>query len=838
MRKKGKDWLFSILIETVTRHSILFILLTVLLTVFFGYQAAQIDFTANVFSMGGVDVDDYPYLPTPTEVPTKPLDLDGLEGIDFIPAKGEIVEIPFRDKSGLGEGYEEFVANYTPLEEKSEIDYSDRDPNDRFNDGYVIVFTSKRMFEPEVLNTIYSIRNKLSDRWEIGACLSPFDFVTVEKHKTRLSLVPMAPVKADEVWTEESAELFRTRLQNDTVAKNYLYTGDGQTIMIYYMARGLDDKALSELNAIVNPLRQYGRVALNGGGYINNAVMKYLNRDLVILFVLCLIVILVTFYLSFHSTRSLILPASLSIIAIVWTLGIMSMVGYEIMLMTILTPCLVITLGSSYTMHMLSEYYDAMSKGEDDRLNEHFEKISKTIVVAMITTACGFLSFRICQTPSFKVFGTSVAIGVAICAWLSFTYLPAILTLTRRPKGKQLKSYSSGLITRAIYRTGNIVTKGWKVLIVVFILIFAVFMYAKDHIDFDSNYMNYLPRKDAAVQDTLYFARTLGSTNVYEFLIRAPEGEKGYFYRPDVLKDVYAFECAIQAADPDIVSILSFTQYVSFLNHVYSGSEGIPDKAGMINYLSKTLIQIKNQTDTDILNRVMNDDGTEMMLSIRNYDAKAGDLQTAGSAKRIEKTINYYRYMLPSDCTGRIASGASNSMRAMDVMIDDQMMATWLSIIIIFFIVAITLRSIPFGALALIPVCTGIMVNYIFMCFFHIQFDIVTIGFSSIAVGAGVDDAIHFLLRFIRNSREREGMDIVEQVNLNIRETGRAIFLTTLSIDCGMVMLAFASFNPIKYFGLLMIVSLSASMIATLCILPAVIILNDRLHQRLMRKKA
>lgn len=838
MDKKGKDRLFSLLIETVMKHSVLFILLTVLLTVFFAYQATRINFTANVFSMGGVDVDDYPYLPTPPDVPTKPLNLDGLEGIDFVPQKGEVVEIPYRDKSGMSEDPDEFISKYTPMEEHADIDYSGRNPKTRYRDGYVIIFTSKRMFDPEVLNTIYSIRKKLSERPEIGACLSPFDFVTVEKHKTRLALVPMAPVKADETWTEESAEIFQRRLLNDKVAKNYLYTGDGQTIMIYYMARWLDDQSLSELNEIVNPLRQYGRVALNGGGYINNAVMKYLNRDLVILFVLCLIVILVTFYLSFHSTRSLLLPASLSIIAIIWTMGIMAMVGYEIMLMTILTPCLVITLGSSYTMHMLSEYYQAMSQGEDEKLKEHFAKISKTIIVAMITTACGFLSFRVCQTPSFKVFGTSVAIGVAICAWLSFTYLPAILSLTRRPKKKQLRSYSSGLITRSIYRTGDIVCRSWKVMIVIFILIFAVFMYAKDHIDFDSNYMNYLPRKDEAVKDTLYFARTLGSTNVYEFNIRAPEGETGYFYRPEVLKDVYAFECAIQAADPDIVSILSFTQYVSFLNYVYSGEEGIPDKAGMINYLSKTLTQIKNQTDTGILNAVMNEDGTQMRLSLRNYDAKAGDLQTAGSAKRIEKTLNYYRYLLPADCSGQIASGASSAMRAMDVMIDDQMMATWLSIAIIFLIVAFTLKSIPYGALALIPVCTGIMVNYIFMCFFHIQFDIVTIGFSSIAVGAGVDDAIHFLLRFIRNRKEREGMDVVEQVRLNIRETGRAIFLTTLSIDCGMVMLAFASFNPIKYFGLLMIVSLSASMIATLCILPAVIILKENVHQRLIRNKA
>lgn len=831
MAKKNQTNLLQKLISLIMRHSILVLIVIAAITAVLGYEAKKIRIDANIFSIG-VDLEGYPYVKTPTEIPTKVIDLDGIEEIDFIPNKGEVVTIPYRDNSGLVNDISSYIAQYKEVPELHNIDFSGEDPDEEYDDSYVVVFTSDKMFTPEVLNAIYSVRDHLFSRWDIGTCLSPFDFVTVEKRGSRLALVPMSPISDGEVWDEESVEVFKSRVLNDSVAKDYLYSGDGSTFMLIFQARNLNAESLKELDSVVNPLRQYGIVALNGGEILTNAIMKYLNRDLVLLFVLCLIVILITFYFSFRSLRSVIIPASMSLIGIVWTLGVMAIVGYDLTLVTILTPCLVLTLGSSYSIHLISEYYEAIARNEKDILDYHFAKITKTIFLAMITTVCGFLSFLVCRTVVFREFGITVAIGVTFCAILSLTYLPAILVHVRNPRAKQMKTYSDGYLSKFVYWSSKTVVRSWKLFCILFVLIFALFMYSKDKIDFDSNYMNYLPRHDQAVIDTYHFARTLGGINPYYVVLRAPEGEKGYFYRPDVLKDVYAFECAIQAADPDIVTIVSFSQYVNFLNNIYSGAQGIPDNAGLINYLSRILLMIRNNINTEALDDIMNEDGTRMDLFIRNYDAKLGDLQNAGSARRIEKTINYFRYMLPEDCESRISSGASDSMRSIDIMYQDQSIATFVSLLMIFIIGAITFLSPMNGIMTLVPVLSGVMFNYIFLFLLHIPFDMVTIGFSSIAVGAGVDDAMHFLIRLKNNRRERPELSEMELVELNIRETGRAIILTTLSIDMGLVMLTFASFNPIRYFGLLLIVSLTASMLSTIFILPSILILKDKLLRR------
>ena len=811
----------------IMAHSKPVLIIILLITIGFALALPKLRIDANIFSYM-TSVEPSVYVETPGAAPEKPLKLDGVNYTLDIPERGELVEMPEREKASLDAVYSPSLDDYVEMETGPTAIDRDWESTSRYKDGYVIIFSSERMFEPEVLNTIYSVRSQLAGRWEIGACLSPFDYVTVEKKGTRLSIVPIAPVSAGETWTDADAELFRTRLMKDSIAKNYLYTEDGTTIMIYYRARGLDETSIAELNAIVNPLRQYGRVALNGGGLLSNAVKAYLNRDLILLVALSYLVILAVYYLSFHSFKAMLVPASLSLIGIIWTMGTMALLGYKMTIVTILTPCLVLTLGSSYSIHMVSEYQEAVASGDREKLAGHYAKISKTIFFAMLTTIAGFLSFLVCRTKIFKDFGITVAIGVAFCGLLAFTYLPAILTVLRQDlKKKQIATLKSGLLAKTVNGIATVVTGRWYVFVALLLAIILAFGYVHDKIEFDSNYMNYLPRDAEIVQDSLYFARTLGGTDPYYFTIRAPEGSDKFFLKHENLELVYAYESAILAACPDLVQVLSFSQYVSFLNEVYNGTPGIPESNGLINLLSRTLMQISNQIGTNVLDMLIAEDGNSITLSMRNYDSVEGDLQTSGSARRIEQTLDYYRYMLPEGTTSRIWCSQSDSLRSVDLIMVDQNRATELALLLIFLLASLAFLSPGHGLLTLVPIVTGIMINYIFMYAFSIPFDMVTVGFSSVVVGAGVDDSIHFLLRYRMKRKERPDGSMKELLAENLRETGRPIILTTVCVDAGLVILFFASFIPVRYFGLLMCVALMAAMLATLCALPPVMLLID-----------
>ena len=831
---KGNNNYMVKIMGFIMKHSAAVLIAILLITVFFFINLFKLQMNADVFAYAA-------YAP-PSEIITtpenKPKERLHVSGIDedtsaIYPDRGEVVEVPERVNSILAEdlsGTSEF-SPVEPIINEYEGDKGDGN----FYDGYVIIFTSDRMFDPEVLNTIYDVRSNLEKRWEIGTCLSPFDYVTVEKKGSRLSVTPIAPVKPGETWTEEDAAIFRERLMNDSVAKNYLYTDDGSTIMIYYRARDLNQQSIAELDTLVNPLREYGHVALNGGGLINSAVMKYLNRDLITLLILCFAVILIVFYLSFRSLKSMLLPASLSLIGIIWTLGTMAIAGYQLTIVTILTPCLVLTLGSSYSIHMVSEYFETLAQNDKENLAAHFAKISKTIFFAMATTIAGFLSLLICRTPLFKDFGVTISIGVLYCAILAFTYLPAMLTRMKMPAQKKIKSVHDGILVRIIRRFSVIITEKWWIFLIITLLIIILFAFVNDKIGFDSNYMSYFPADDPIVKDSIYFAKTLGGTDPYYLTITAPDNESGFFLNHDNLKLVYAYESAIRAACPDIVQILSFSQYVSFLNEVYNGSPGIPDSDGLLNLLSRVLKQISAQIGSDVLNVLINEDASQITLSMRNYDSVEQDLQTTASARRLETVLDYYRYMLPTGTTSEIHCPASNGLRASDMIMVDQNRSTVLSMVIILILASCAVGSIKYGISALIPVMVGVMINYIFMWAAGIPFDIVTVGFSSVAIGSGIDDALHFIIRYRLKQKEHLALPTKELLKQNIIETGRPIILTSLSIDAGLIMLVFASYTPIQYFGILMCIALTAAMLATLCILPPTIILSDKIGEKLKK---
>ena len=201
------------LISAVMRHSVLTLVIIAIITIICAVLMLRLQLDANVFTYAAA-APPPEIVDSPDQAPSKPLYLRGIGEIAVKPEKGEAAEVPVRTNLIAAEEYEN-PGGFVPVEPVINEFEGDKSGGN-FHDGYVIIFTSDRMFDPEVLNTIYEVRDNLSRRWEIGPCLSPFDYVTVEKKGTRLSIVPISPVQQGETWTEADAELFRSRLMSSS----------------------------------------------------------------------------------------------------------------------------------------------------------------------------------------------------------------------------------------------------------------------------------------------------------------------------------------------------------------------------------------------------------------------------------------------------------------------------------------------------------------------------------------------------------------------------------------------------------------------------------------------
>lgn len=699
---------------------------------------------------------------------------------------------------------------------------------------YLVMVESPNLYTAQHLSLIEATMQALENTEYLSKSYSVLDFVTLEKRGTRLATMPFSSHQENQnLWTEEEAQLLESRIAADPLVKNYLVSEDLQGILFSFESISLTEVQEQELADMLSPLTEAGmKISINGGAVITNRLMHYLGRDLSILLSLCFVAILLVYYLSFKAKRSVLLPFSMSVIGIIWTFGTMSLLGYSLTIVNIVTPCMVLNLGSSYAIHVIGEYYTDYSKGMNSI--ESTKKILRTIFFACVTTVIGFMSLLFSKTQALREFGVAVGFGVTYCALLASTYLPAQLSLVVPPKKEQIRTYRKGYLARAVLLFDRTVAKKWPIFVLLWVVVIAGYALTKDHIRVNTNYMSYLPKRDPFGKSSQHFAQKMGGDIPYVITIEAPEGQEKFFLKSENLAAVYSFEQALAAQSKDIRQILSFASYVSFANSVYSDEEGIPTSDGLLNLLSRMVVLMSKQGQAE-LSSILNVEGTKLTIYLQHFDAEEQALWTLGSAERIEETILANLHMLPNGSKLTISGEPHKTLNFSAELLHDQKMSTYASYLLVFLVVFFAFKSLGLALYALIPILTGVMANYIFMYFFQIPFDMITVSFAAVAVGTGIDDAIHFLIRY-KNKLGKDERTTEALLSETIRETGRPIILTTLSIIAGMLMFLFASYTPVRYFGSLMSMALLNCMLSTLLIMPSVIRLVAFLKRRFARK--
>ena len=709
-------------------------------------------------------------------------------------------------------------------------DVVDENADYPYKGTYLLMIGGENIFDPAMLNLMQQKLDEFSSFRDVGEPYSVLDYFTFESSNSRLRVVPIS-TDNNGVWTEEEAEKLEARITSDPLIRYFLVSGDSHHFLFSIPIASVSSERLDEFYAFFDPLREAGLdVYINGGPVINAKIMEYLIKDLSSLLVLCFVAIVIVYYFTFRSKRSVLIPASLSLMGLIWTLGTMKMLGIDISILTVVTPCMVLTLGSAYTIYILSDYYASYAAGVTMSPVRVTRRTMGTIFFACFTTVIGFLCLLASRTSGLKEFGISVAFGLSFCAILSFTYLPAVLMLVRKPTAKQVDRYEHGLLSRLVHKLAIVITKYWYVLCVVFALLCCAFFFVKDKIPLDSNYMSYFPESDPFGQESKAFAEAMGGSNPFTIEIIAPEGSDDYFLDRNNLLKVREYEEAILKS-PDILQSISFTNYMCFANESVGGEYAIPESRGLINMLSRLVVMLGNYNSQ--VSQIVSDDFNRVSLVIQHWDSMERDLMTTASTARAYSTMVDNLEILPEGTTVLIKGDPIANYKFANRLIADQNLSTFLSIALVFLTTMLLFKSPRRGLLTIIPVLSGIMINYVFMYLTGIPFDMVTVSFSSIAIGCGVDDAIHFMFRI--KSKVGKKHATKEAVYETITLTGRSIIMTTVSIVVGMMMLSFASYTPIRYFGLLMSVTLFGCMVSTLLFLPSFALLfsliGNKLHK-------
>lgn len=159
--------------------------------------------------------------------------------------------------------------------------------------------------------------------------------------------------------------------------------------------------------------------------------------------------------------------------------------------------------------------------------------------------------------------------------------------------------------------------------------------------------------------------------------------------------------------------------------------------------------------------------------------------------------------------------------KAQRVLLNSLIQSTFWSFITITPLMMFVCRSIPAGAVVMIPNTLPVLLIFGGMGWLNIAVDIGSMMSASIALGVAVDDTIHFL-HWFRDDMTRLG-DRNRAILVAYRRCATPTLQAAVISGLGLSIFAFSTFTPTQRFGWLMLTILLAGVVAELVMLPAIL---------------
>ena len=154
-----------------------------------------------------------------------------------------------------------------------------------------------------------------------------------------------------------------------------------------------------------------------------------------------------------------------------------------------------------------------------------------------------------------------------------------------------------------------------------------------------------------------------------------------------------------------------------------------------------------------------------------------------------------------------------------NVILEEQKKALLLVFLLIAVMMVVGLRSLRAGLWSMIPNLLPLLTLAGFLGLFLDYADSDVLMVAMIAIGIGVDDTIHFLMRFRIESRRQP--DVASALRRTFTYSGRGIVITTVILVAGFAPFAASDYLPIFYLGTMLPMTLVVALVADLFLVPA-----------------
>ncbi|MHC4600631.1 MAG: efflux RND transporter permease subunit [Planctomycetota bacterium] len=522
------------------------------------------------------------------------------------------------------------------------------------------------------------------------------------------------------------------------------------------------------------------------------------------------VLLLFVVFALFRRSAPAFVSLGVAILAATWTMGFYAVLDRQISILATMVPIVILVVSFSDVIHLWSAYLVELKNGRrrEEAILCSASDVGRACLLTSVTTFMGFVCLSLVPTPAFRLLGLVLGFGVAIALLLAMTLVPILLSFLKPPP-VEAGSRANDLLDRVLSGLTRLTTRrpGWVAAGSAAVLVLSVYGVFQIHVETD--FLKRLKPDNPIRVDHRYFQEHFHGTNTLEIFVELPRKEA--LHDPSLLAKIQEFEdevCGLKAVD----SVLSVLDVVSLLHARFAGANAPPITAkGYRFYLN--LLQDVAGVD---LKRAVDLERGVLRLAVR--------LNVGGA-------VETYRTGLAVEAVGQRVLGDAAKVEATGIVsltgwwihwiLEGQKRGVVLSMALVTVVMMLGLRSLRVGLVSLIPNLLPVLVVGGYVGLFWDQVDSDTFTGVMIAISIGVDDTIHFLMRY--RIERRRSMDSAQALKRTFAFAGRAIVMTTVVLTLGFIPFGFSDYFTITMMGTLLPAVLVVALLADLLTVPAMV---------------
>lgn len=611
----------------------------------------------------------------------------------------------------------------------------------------------------------------------------------------------------------------QARILKDERFVNNLISADGKTLVVLLKtvnSIGLEQarELMEGVNELVNQY-DFEEYHYLGRAYFQKELVAMQKREITVSALISgLLVSLIMFWI-FRRTRGIAIALVSIGLGMLLFMGLLGALGRPLNAMAALYPVLMIIVGTSDVIHIMSKYIDELRKGSSkkDAITVTIKEIGLATLLTSLTTAIGFGTLLTSRVDPIRDFGLNAALGVVVAYITVIFFTTSLLSYFKADQlmkmGKSLAFWEKSMLKSYRFTLANANGIRWGGLVMLILCVVGI-----SQINTNYGIIDNLPRGKKITEDFTFFEKELSGFRPMELAVYT-QGD--YEIRDfEVIREMDKIEDYLRQFQ-SLQAIGSITTLYKSLNQAFNNNRedafDVPPNERQFNRMRRLADQLP-KFDPNVL---VSKDGKKARITSRIKDVGADTIKAMGL--KIDNWIaaNIDEEIIQIDRTGTgliIDKNAEYIRRSL-------LEGLGIAVLIVSALMAFLFKDWRILIIALIPNMFPLLLAGALIGYLGIELEAgVSIVFAVI-FGIAVDDTIHFLSKY--KLALNKGLDREAAIRITFLETGKAIVLTSIILFFGFLVMLFSVHPPSVVVGLLISLTLLSALVSDLLLIPVFI---------------